>query len=336
MADSSIFPENKNILFCCLNWGLGHATRSIPLIQQLINRNNKIIIASDGHALTYLQNYFPNLSFYQLPAYNIRYHFKSTVANMLWQSPKILMALYKEKQAVKNIVNIEHTDIVISDNRPGCRGKVAKNIFMTHQISPYHTNKFVHLAFKFTNEYYIKKFNEIWVPDFADRAISGELSLPSFCRPPVYCIGPLSRMKPIDGLRPTKITFLLSGPEPQRTELENLLYKIALNLKNEEIVFVRGSYQSNPQLNNHPHLQVIDMAESGELNILLNQSKLVICRSGYSTLMDLLQLNKKAIVIPTPGQTEQEYLALFHKNKWPYVLQSQLNSQLTDLIYSQI
>lgn len=310
--------KNKIIFIAPLDWGLGHATRDIPLIRTL-SKNNKVIIGVTENNVPLFENYFPELQKIEIPSYNIRYSkFFPVWSKLLFQFPKINSAIKAEKRCLENIVSQNNIDMVISDNRFGLHNKKTKNIFITHQLqikAPF----FSSLATKI-NHSFIHQFDEVWVPDYENEKLrlSGELSDSAGIKIPVKFIGPQSALKDlqINCSEDEKIDvlILLSGTEPQRSILENLLLESFENAA-RKIVLVRGS-KTTLQTEN-TRIKIIDFTSGEELRKLILDAETVMCRSGYSTLMDLHLLGKKnLILIPTHGQTEQEYLADYWKENF--------------------
>ncbi len=300
--------QKKSILVAPLNWGLGHATRCIPVIEELLNQNFKVFIASDGRALKLLKLEFPALTFFELPAYDVHYSTKNMIWNIAWQLPKILMAIWKEKKAVQRIIDEEKIDVILSDNRFGCHSPKTKNIFLTHQLKIKMPYPFLERTVDFFNHLFIKKFNECWIPDFDNEPnLSGELAHGSFLKHSKF-IGALSRMEYFETKKKNDVVVVLSGPEPQRTFLEALIFEQikGLDLK---ILIVQGKTEKMERTHLSKNIKIVSFLTSKELNQSILSSDLVICRSGYSSIMDLAKLRKRAVLIPTPGQTEQEYLA---------------------------
>ena len=214
--------------------------------------------------------------------------------------------------------------MIISDNRYGCYSKPCRNIFITHQIEPYHINRIIRYIFKISNRKFLSPFDEIWIPDDEKIKLSGSLSHDSSGKLNIKFIGILSRMKPCTISEENLITALLSGPEPQRTRMEEEVVKLIKKHPQFNFILVRG-VQEDAQFPAYLNMKIINLAHTHQVNELLCRSKLVICRSGYSTLMDLFALHKKAILIPTPGQTEQEYLAVYNNKRWSFVSQKEIN-----------
>ncbi|MDO7170922.1 glycosyltransferase [Mariniflexile sp. AS56] len=299
----------KRILVAPLNWGLGHAARCIPIINALIALGFEPIIASDGVALTLLQKEFPRLSSVELPSYNITYakNGKFLKLKLLTDSPKLLKAIKAEKKATKNIIENNNISGIISDNRLGVYSKKVPSVFITHQLKVLSGNT-TWFSTK-VHENFIKKFNVCWVPDVETGInLSGMLGHPTTFEIPTTYIGPLSRFNKRYGTIVNDIMVLLSGPEPQRTLLEN---KLLIELRNYEgrVIFVKGIMEKEQTIQIIGNITLYNFMTSKLLEKTINESALIIARSGYTTVMDLAKLNKKAFFVPTPGQFEQEYLA---------------------------
>ncbi|MFO7828647.1 MAG: glycosyltransferase [Bacteroidales bacterium] len=322
--------KKPKVLVAPLNWGLGHASRVIPIIDRLIKANFSVIIAADGAAFDYLCQEFPNLQTIKFPDLKIKYSKKHLVFKIFLQSPKIIYNAFVEHYLLKKIIKKHHIGLVISDNRFGLWNKHTYNIFISHQLNLIFPKK---LSF-FTPVYQaflksiIKKYDECWVPDFpGNHNLSGYLSHPALIPSKTKYIGPISRFNRYhhNALLKTKydLLFILSGPEPQRTIFENIILK---QIKNRTLrtALVRGTQTS---FNVNSSVDVYNVVHSEQLFKLMQQSKLVVCRSGYSSIMDLIIAKKNAILVPTPGQTEQEYLANHLKswNQFYFVLQQNFN-----------
>ncbi len=300
---------SKKVLIAPLNWGLGHATRCIPIINALQHQGFKPVIASDGVALSLLRKEFPELETKELPSYNIEYSKKGSnfKLKMLLNSPKIAQAITAEKKATKKILKSDEYYGIISDNRMGVRSKKVPSVFITHQLTVL-SGKTTSISTKLHNKY-IKKFDVCWVPDMADEPnLSGELGHPKKNSIPVTYLGPLSRFTYQNLPKKYDIMVLLSGPEPQRTMLEEKLFH-EFERSDKKIVFVRGVIEKTHKTYLKNNITVHNYLTGVELENTINSSTIIISRSGYTTVMDLAKLKKKAFFIPTPGQFEQEYLA---------------------------
>ncbi|MDI5948743.1 glycosyltransferase [Flavobacterium yafengii] len=299
----------KTILIAPLNWGLGHATRCIPIIRALQDNNYIPIIASDGIALELLRKEFPNIQTLELPSYQIEY--AKNGANFKWKliknGPKMIRAILEEKKIIQNWVKKYAIDGIISDNRLGVFSKNVPSVFITHQLNVM-TGNTTWITSKI-HQYIIKKYTECWVPDLAGTLnLTGKLGHVDNPNLKTKYIGPLSRLQ--KKLLPKKYDLLviLSGPEPQRGMLEKHL-KGEIVKYNGNVIFIEGNIEKEQKTTIIGNVTYYNFMNSTELEQAFNESEMVLCRSGYTTIMDLVQLRKKAFFIPTPGQYEQEYLA---------------------------
>lgn len=317
MNSSKVKYENKNILITPLDWGLGHAGRCIPIIYRLIKLNNKVFIAGSGDSLQVLKNEFPELTSFELPPYNIKYSRRFLVFKLLFSVFSILKTIRKEIKCVASIVRDNDISVIISDNRFGCYNKNAESIFITHQIRvllPWYL-KFLEYPAFLINKHLTRKFDAYWIPDFENAEnLTGILSH-SFKLKNTLFIGPISRYENIEinTVIDCDILILLSGPEPLRTDLEKKLLQIFGNTT-KSVCMVRGS-ASKMEYASPKNFIIYNLADGKEILSMIKGAKLIIARSGYSTIMDLVYVKKEAVLIPTPGQTEQEYLAEYLKDR---------------------
>lgn len=321
--------KSKKILVAALDWGLGHATRLIPIIQELKKHPVDLIFASSGNALKYWKNELPNETFIELPAYNPQYHLYGNMSfSMALQTPKFLKTIYSENDLLKKIVKQYNIDGIISDNRYGLFHQKIPSVIITHQlfIQTPSVLGFIKPVIKKINFQFIKQFTFCWVPDNeSEHNVSGELSHSKIINKQIKFIGTLSRLEKKELPIQYDILILLSGPEPQRSILEQILLKVFQH-SNKKIAFVCGASEKPTPQHSNNNITFFNVANTKLLNQLLNETTMVIARSGYSTIMDLLKLNKPAILIPTPGQTEQEYLAdyLEEKKLFKKILQKEI------------
>jgi len=298
--------RNKQILVAVLNWGLGHATRSIPIIRDLLAAGNKVAIASDGAALSLLIDEFPKVESFELPSYNITYPSSSMIWNIGTQFPKISKAIRTEQQTINNWIKRNNIDIIISDNRYGCYHASTENIFISHQIN-------LQVPFgRIINRFHalmINRFNEIWIVDEQTRKLSGKLTDSKWIstNTKIKYIGPKSRLKKVPFEKKYDIAAILSGPEPQRTFLEKELIE-KMSRMNLNSILIQGS-KTAPRIESSKYLKVLPFANEELLSQIICSTEMLVCRSGYSTIMDLAKLGGHALFVPTPGQTEQIYLA---------------------------
>lgn len=302
---------DKIIFFGALDWGLGHATRCVPIIKELL-KHNRVILGVTPLTKPIFEEEFPEVKKIEVPPYNITYSKHLPLWLKLGISyPKISKIIANENKLLEKIINDYKIDVVISDNRFGLHSKKAHCVFITHQLF-LKAPVFENFAQK-QNKKYILNFDEVWVPDYdnINESLSGKLSHFENYHSNVKFIGPKSRLNDvICEVEKNKYDylFLLSGPEPGRTILENELLLKAKN-SNKKIALVRGTKIKTQDSRFHG-VDIFDFPKKEELKKLILSSGKIICRSGYSTLMDMHLLGKKELIlIPTPGQSEQEYLA---------------------------
>ena len=302
------------VIVCPLDWGWGHATRVIPIIKKCVELGHEVWIGSSGTSERFLKKEFPNLNHIHLPNYRVKYsRFNSQVFAILLQFPFILFSMIREFFIINRLVKKHRFRLIISDNRYAIRNKNAHNVFISHQLNVLFPKSFkaVGILFNLFQHKLIKKFDEVWLPDEKTHLnISGALSDTTKNQKKTHEIGLLSRFKePFakeQAVNKYDLLIILSGPEPQRTLLENKLFQ-QLNNSNLHILLIRGTFQ--PLKIKPASFEICSYMDTKTLEQTICSSDLVLCRSGYSSIMDLIRLQKQAILIPTPGQTEQEYLA---------------------------
>jgi uncharacterized protein (TIGR00661 family) len=321
--------KQKRILVAPLNWGLGHATRCVPIIRALLQQNACVVIGGDGMALAYLKAEFPNLKSISIPDLKIQY--PKSGGYLLYfalRLPKLFAQVKKENRLLKKLVRQHEIDGIISDNRYGLYHAQKPSALITHQLF-IETTSFKKTVHAIVGKL-IQKFTVCWVPDDAEENnLSGRLSHSQKVNPKVIFVGLLSRFQVSENKKDIqrKVIAVLSGPEPFRTQLETLLIDELTKLKGKSLI-VRGVIaEKNEKVRVNNHVNTIDYLAEKELLRETLQSELVIARSGYSSIMDLVALHQKAILIPTPQQTEQEYLAKhLHKHSlFVFVEQDELN-----------
>ena len=316
-----------NILFTILNWGLGHAVRCITLINHLNNNGHKISIASDGIALDFLKKEFPNLTFYELPPYDIKYKYHFMPLNIIEKTPQLIKSIIKEKKAMDKITQNNQIDLIINDNRLACYHKSIPSVYITHQLNVPAPNRILHKITNLGHQYFVNKYDYCWIPDFAnENNLAGSISKSKKIKPPIQYLGPLSNIRLENTESRLSLLVVLSGPEPQRSYLENKIINQATEL-DIEFLIVRGTNTKRTFNNQNPNLRILDLVNRKELTALMEQAQRIICRSGYTSLMDFYLNPKPLYFIPTPGQWEQEYLAEhWQKNMGvPYSTQKEFN-----------
>lgn len=332
-------PEKKiRVIVAPLDWGLGHATRCIPVIRELLKQGAEVVVAADGRAAHLLKEEFPELEQVRLRGYNIHYSSSlNTATSVALQIPKIIFAVVGEHFQLKKIIARYKPDAVISDNRYGLWNTGTYSVFITHQLMvkcPKPFSFLEPLLHKIILSF-VKRHDECWIPDVEQAEnISGDLShkypLPTNAK----FIGWLSRFSaanPNGEKKKYDLLVMLSGTEPLRTELEKNLAE-QIQRSNYKALMVGGVTEEKKQFIRQNNLTTVSYLNSNELLAAMTESETVICRSGYSSLMDLAATGKKAVLIPTPGQTEQEYLAEVLRKKKKYFSASQKKFKLDEAL----
>ena len=305
------------MLIAPLDWGLGHTTRCIPVIKAVLQRNCKVFIACNHWQQSFLEQEFNNLIYIKLEGYNIEYSKKRLFLKIASQGLKIRRKIAEENLALKAIIADYKIDWIISDNRYGLFNADIFSTIITHQLQlqlPDSLRLFQPVSNRFISKF-LKKFDLVWVPDNAgENNMGGQLSHTHNQHLPIVYLGSLGRFKPVTN-NPITHTFqnvavILSGIEPQRSILESIIIKQIKNWDDYKFTLVRGINKKTEELK-LSNCNVINRADSKTLEMILNDTDIIISRSGYSSVMDYLPLNKSCIFIPTPGQTEQEYLASY-------------------------
>lgn len=313
------------VLICPQHWGLGHVTRTIPVVRYFLKKGYSVVLASSGAGNDLLRLEFPELKLYTLPDYGITYPFKNMYLNMGLHLFQMHIAIIREFFAVRKICRQEKIGLIISDARLGAAQAGIPSAIITHHFHFSLHNRFFEWVSDVWMKFFYLRFRQIWIPDIAgDKNLSGDLSH-LFKSSKHYFIGILSRFKPMDLPVKYQYAFILSGPEPQRTYFENAILQQLPDILPARCVLVRGTRSAEDPFHKFPNLkdkiEIRDFLSGEALNILMCSSEQIICRSGYSSLLDLCTIGKSAFLIPTPGQPEQEYLAvelqrkkLFHTN----------------------
>lgn len=316
------------ILVAPLDWGLGHATRCIPVIAELLAGKAEVWMAGEGIQEALLRQEFPEIPFLSLEGYRVKYARSSQglLKTIFFQVPRLLRAIKKEQQWLQTTVAKYGFDAVVSDNRFGLYHPSVPSVFITHQLSiKSPLGKWSERLLQKNNYRYINRFAECWVPDEEGTgSLAGELSHPQqLPAVPVRYTGIVSRLKKTTAIPIKRHLFIsLSGPEPQRTIFENRIIRDISHYEGTAVI-ARGLPGKASVIPSTNDIRFYNHLPANEYNRQMEQAEYVISRSGYSTVMDLAVMGKKSILVPTPGQTEQEYLAknLFRQNIACFVTQ---------------
>lgn len=311
-------PKALNILFSPLDWGLGHASRSVSILKYLEEEGHHLTIGVNEMSRRFLQDHIPSATFVNVPSYQIKYGSGNSFFSYVALSARIWKARREEEKWVKEFVSQNQVDLIISDSRFGFRHSQIKSIIISHQLN-LQFPKFWSLPGKlaqYINQRWLSTFDEIWVPDSENREISGELSLNRSLK--TQFIGIQSRFENREYQTPNNnpyVLCILSGPEPQRSILEEQIIKQSSQL-NQRLIIVGGQPDKDQSFYELSNVKYFTHLPTVELAAYIQHADLVISRSGYSSLMDYAILGCKSVfLIPTPGQSEQIYLAKRMKEK---------------------
>lgn len=336
--------KNRNILICPLEWGLGHAARMIPLARKLGEMGNNIFIGAGEEHLSLFRNELPGLTYISFPGFRPSYsrNFPSWLV-MLCKIPLLIYHIIREHSELKRIVRENSIDIVISDNRFGLWNKDVTTVYVTHMLrvpcpKPF---RFAEIIGIVIHRAIIMKYDHCFIPDLpGETNVSGRLShglrLPSNA---MY-IGLLSRFS---GTLPAVSgsfgyrhnTVILSGPEPQRGILKQKLESL-FRAKEPATIFLCGRPGHGSETTREGSFIYYDHLDGPMMSEALLSSDCIISRSGYTTVMELISLGCTALIIPTPGQTEQEYLAGYLEEKGWFSTVSQKKTGTAALTKSEI
>ena len=309
-----------NIIYGICSWGLGHATRSLPVIRKLIDENNKLTIISNGRSLELLKREIgKNAEYINIPDYPmlLSENSRQFIAKSMIYWPIFIKKIQSGLNKLTKILKIKNCDIIISDARYDIYSKKIPSFFISHQIrimNPLRI-KFLETGSEVFNLFFFKRFCDVIVPDFKEDNLSGDLShnLKRIDEDKIHYVGVLSDFKKENIKKDIDYLISISGPEPQRTILEKKIISQVNQLSGNIVITLGKTEESNYYMNNN--IKTYPYLTKEKRENLLNRTKLVISRSGYSTILDLTVIGTKALMIPTPGQIEQEYLAKYHNSK---------------------
>lgn len=337
-SQNNIQFRNPVVVVSLLDWGLGHMTRSVPIINHLIDINCKVIIACSSVQKSLLHREFSQVEFVDCPGYDINYGKSafSTRLGLIFQAIKILIKIKGEKSWLDSFLMKKNVDLIISDNRYGFFSTEIPSVIITHQLQiNTGLGNWVDKWVNRMNYRRLSKFRESWVPDFGDGLnAAGELSHPK--QPPNFTVrylGTISRLQQCKTARYKNgpILCILSGPEPQRTLLEKKIVLEASQHIDLPFVLIRGILSEEPPpINLSKNMTVYNHLPGSELNQLICTASYVVSRSGYTSIMDYLKLGVKSILIPTPGQSEQAYLARYMEQNKLAVFYTQNDFNLSE------
>lgn len=298
----NLVPENikgKTVLIAALDWGMGHTTRCVSIVRDLLLQGNQVTFAGNKKQLTFIRRDFPKINTVELNGYNISFNSKkNTYTQLLGQLLKFKKSVKDEKTWLQNYVRANQVDYIISDNRYGFYHPDISSIFITHQLQlqvPYFKKRANKIIRK-----YIEYFDYCWIPDVETNRYAGKLSSGSLSIP-IHYLGLLNRFQKHEAEKEYGALIILSGPEPERTNFLNYIVNKVELIAEGDIAFVGADL--GDEFDSFPN------PTSKELELLIARSSKVISRAGYTTIMEMVGLEKEAMLFPAKGQYEQEYLA---------------------------
>lgn len=305
--------QRKRILIAPLDWGLGHTTRILPIIGILLNKGHRVTVACNERQKALIIKDYPQIKFVHLDGYDVVYSLNTSMAwNMIRQSHKITKHIKRENKWLQAFIDDNPQDFIISDNRFGFYHPRVENVYITHQINIQGPAIIKPILFG-VHKSYIDNFHHCWIPDTSDSLLAGDLSNTNIER--FKYIGPVSRFK--EPAKDTEIAFkylgIASGPEPQKSAFCKLLENKFL--ETDEPCAIIGGEPLHKESNQNQNVTYFPHLSTPEFYDVVSKSEVIVSRSGYSTIMDFSILQKPIFFVPTPGQTEQEYLAKFHFEK---------------------
>jgi len=331
------FCHMGHVFISPLNWGLGHSTRDIPIINELLSHGHEVTIGTSGNALALLKRECPECNFilfkdYPAPYSASRFFLPKFVASI----PILLRALARERKKLDQILADNKFDLIISDNRMGVYSNKIPSYFITHQLRfslPSYLYPFEMLTIP-VNSFFHIKYDGVIVPDVAPNGnnLSGKLCRSNLdaTNQRVYYAGILTSAKKMQVDEDLDYLIIVSGPEPQRTKLEEIILKQVQKLPGEKVVLL-GSPQKERHEKLDEHTTVHSYISTEEKAELMNRARFIIARSGYTTMMEIAELDKKhGLFTPTPGQTEQEYLSRYYARQGWFLSRSQYRIKLPE------
>jgi len=322
------------IIYGVCSWGLGHATRSLPVIRKLLDEDNEITIISNGRSLELLkQELGENAQYVDIPDYPmlLSENAKQFMAKSVIYWPIFIRKMQSGLSKLTKMLETRECDRIISDARYDIYSKKIPSFFISHQIrimNPLRIKMF-ETGSEIFNLFFFKRFCGVIVPDYKEDNLSGDLShnLKRLDEKKIHYVGALSDFEKKNTKKDIDYLISISGPEPQRTMLEKKLLPQVDQLEGN-IVITLGKTEQRDMLKGE-NIKTYSFLAKEKREDFLNRAKLVISRSGYSTILDLSVIRTKALMTPTPGQIEQEYLAQYHNNKGTFY---SVNQNSIDLI----
>lgn len=315
---------SRRTLFAVHDWGLGHATRSLVLIRALLERGDDVtVVSAEGSGLQLLRVELGSscrfIVFHDIPKPFSRWPAMFYV-RMSLATPVVLARFKQEHRFVEKLVARDHYDCIVSDSRFGMWSRAVPSYCILHSLRqiipgrPRHLERLV----EYGQRNLTRHFTRILIPDMeTDGGLSGDLGHDpdlDWGQDRLAYIGPLSSITPTSADPDIDCFFSISGIEPQRSLMAQKVLD-ALPRLDGRIVVALGQPGKADDCRHIGNATVYGYLDRQAQSEMLTRARLVMTRSGYTTLMELAGLGKQALFVPTPGQSEQEYLARFHHDK---------------------
>lgn len=313
-----------------LNWGLGHASRDVPIIRELLRHGHEVTVGASGNALVFLKKEFPECRFIQFEDYPIPHNngriFLPTYTAYI---PTLIDAYLSERKKAERIFSQNTFDLIISDSRSGVFSGQVPSIQITHQLQQ--SLPLIAWPLELLGVYIqadaFSKFARIVVPDNSPGrgALAGKLSrtlIPAL-RDRIYYSGIMASVRKEPVKKDIDYLIVISGMEPQRTALEKILMRQIPLLPGRKVILL-GKPAADKIRTLEDGTVIYSFISSEEKSRLMSRACFIICRSGYTTMMDIAEAGlKSGLFIPTPGQWEQEYLSRYYEDEGWFFSRSQ-------------
>jgi len=321
------------IIYGVCSWGLGHATRSLPVIRKLIEEDNELTIISHDRSLELLKKELgENIEYIDIPDYPmlLSENARQFMAKSVIYWPKFIVGMRSGLKHLTKMLEKRKCDLIISDARYEIYSRKIPSFFISHQMrimNPLRI-KMLERGSEIFNLFFFRRYCGVIVPDYKEDNISGDLAhnLKKIDEGKIHYVGVLSDFKKKNTKKDIDYLISISGPEPQRTILEKKLLSQIDKLEGNIIVTLGKTEEKNSL--SKKNIETYSFVTKEKREDFLNRAKLVVSRSGYSTISDLAVIGTKALMTPTPGQIEQEYLAGYHNKKGTFYSVNQDNIDL--------
>ncbi|MEK6968538.1 MAG: glycosyltransferase [Nanoarchaeota archaeon] len=305
-----------HFVFVISNYGLGHATRMLPVIMKLIEQGEKVTIVAKGNSLLMLKNELGDASNYELMQYEVPLKFSDKGFSMfetLKAGPSFISLISSQKKWLENFSAKEKIDRVIADGEIGYHLKNKKSFFVNNQLRLL-PGSLLGDGTELLTDVFSKGFEKVIVPDDENGTLGGLLTSKTrfYDKKRLAYVGILSSIRKKNVVRNVDYFISISGPGISKEVFTRQVME-QLHLLKGKVVVALGRPDLK-EIASKGNAKIYPYLNRKQQESFLNKAKLVISRSGYTTMMELAEIDKKAFFIPTLNHPEQEYLAKFQKN----------------------